>query len=135
MAATSPISPDAVSVVDGTLYISDLAETDADVVRFVCQSDDPEEGTRQCLRVGARALHAVQATVDSHIVEKRSDAMTTQFDELVDQAIAQIAHTTTELLDPEEGSLTATLSNHYGEIEDLLGTTFDPDSKQSVIAV
>ena len=41
MAATSPLHPEAVTVVDGTLYISDLAETDADVVRLVCESRRP----------------------------------------------------------------------------------------------
>ena len=75
MTITSPITQDRVDLVDGTLYIRDLVETDAEVLRVVGDADDPVEPTRQCLRIGARAILAVNATVDTHIVEKRFDAM------------------------------------------------------------
>ena len=135
MAATSPLHAEPVYVIDGTLYISDLAESDPAVVRFVCEADDPVEGTQLCLRVGALALTAVNATVDTHIVEKRFDAMSTQFDDCVEQAVGRIAETADALLDGDEGSLSVAFTQHRAQLETLLGDTFDPDSKRSVVAV
>jgi len=135
MAATSPLHAEPVYVIDGTLYISDLAERDPAVVRFVCEADDPVEGTQLCLRVGALALTAVNATVDTHIVEKRFDAMSTQFDDCMEQTIGRIAETADALLDGKDGSLHVALAAHHEQIENLLGSTFDPDSKRSVVAI
>ena len=63
MIAATPELDSAV-LVDGTLYIRDLVETDEDVIHVVSGTEDPVEGTRQCLRIGARAIRAVSATVE-----------------------------------------------------------------------
>ena len=55
---------DAVDLVDGALLIHDLVETDEDVIHVVGEAEDPLEGARQCLRIGARAIRAVSATVE-----------------------------------------------------------------------
>ncbi|MGZ6905910.1 MAG: hypothetical protein ACXVHZ_12710, partial [Acidimicrobiia bacterium] len=135
MTITSPITQDHVDLVDGTLYIRDLVETDAEVLRVVATTDDAVENTRQCLRIGARAILAVNATVDTHIVEKRFDAMSDQIEEQLDAAVARIAAATESLVAEDTGALTLALAAHRDGLDELLGDTFDPDSKRSVIAI
>ena len=50
MIATTPDLDSAV-LVDGTLYIRDLVETDGDVIHVVTAADDPVDGTRQRIRM------------------------------------------------------------------------------------
>jgi len=135
MTATSPVTQDRVDVVDGAVLIHDLAETDAEVLRVVGDATDPVEPTRQCLRIGARAILAVNATVDTHIVEQRFDAMSAQITTQLDDAVRQIAAATEALVADDTGALTTALAGHRAGLEELLGDTFDPDSKRSVIAV
>ena len=49
-----------VLVADGVVYVRELDESDDEVVRIVAESDDPVAAVSQCLKVGARALRAVQ---------------------------------------------------------------------------
>lgn len=138
MATTHPLEStllDTVDVVDGTLYIRELVVTDDDVARVVGEADDPVEGTRQCLRIGAQAIRAVSATFDTNVVERRFDSMSDRFDTRVEQVVDQIADTARALLDEEDGSLTTTLAAHRDQLELLLGSTFDPNSKQSVLGI
>jgi len=135
MTATSPITQDRVDVVDGAVLIHDLVETDAEVLRVIGDSSDPVEPTRQCLRIGARAILAVNATVDTHIVEQRFDAMSAQITQQLDETATRIAAATEALLAEDTGALTLTLEGHRVGLEALLGDTFDPDSKRSVIAI
>ena len=62
----------------------ELVETDPEVLRVVREAvgmdGDAADATRQCLRVGARAVLAAHVSVETHIVEKRFDAMTDRFD-------------------------------------------------------
>lgn len=135
MTITSPITQDRVDLVDGTLYLRDLVETDAEVLRVVGATDDHVENVRQCLRIGARAILAVNATVDTHIVEQRFDAMSEQIEEQLEAAAARIAAATESLVADDTGTLTLALAAHRDGLDALLGDTFDPDSKRSVIAV
>src|SRR5690348_2509708 len=78
-----------VELVDDTLVVHELVETDPEVVRVVratmgIDDGDPADATRQCLRVGARAVLAANVSVETHIVEKRFDAMSDRFDEQVE---------------------------------------------------
>ena len=74
-------------IIDGAVVICDLVVADPGVVALVSDADDPTEAVVQCLRVGAQAISAVSATVDTHIVEKRFDAMSDHFDERVDSVV------------------------------------------------
>src|SRR6478609_4320900 len=112
MTITSPITQDHVDLVDGTLYVRDLVETDAEVLRVVAATDDHVENLRQCLRIGARAILPVNATVDTHIVEKRFDAMSDQIEEQLDAAVARIAAATESLVAEDTGTLTSVLTAH-----------------------
>ena len=103
---------DSIDLVDGTLYVRDLVETDAEVIRVVGDADDPVAGTRQCLRIGARAILAVNTTVDSDIVEKRFDAMSAHIDAQIDQAVAKITEVTESLVGEDGGALTLAFDAH-----------------------
>jgi hypothetical protein len=127
--------PAQVEIHDGVLVVRELEEHDPEVVRTVEEADDPVEATRQCLRIGARAVRAANVSVDSDLIERRFDVMTDRFDERVEEAVEQIAGVTTNLLDQDTGVLPAALQAHRSELETLLGATFDPDSTKSVIAV
>jgi hypothetical protein len=149
MVATSPLDltvtdrkPDldrdggpAVALTRRGLVVHELLETDSEVLRVVREADDPAAAVQQCLRVGARAVLAANVTVETHIVEKRFDAMTDRFDEQVDAAVTRIATAAESLLDEHDGALPHALEAHRSQLDQLLGDTFDPDSKVSVLAL
>jgi hypothetical protein len=137
MAQPIPIAPgnDAVTVQGGTLYIHELAEQDVQLVRLVEEADDAEDATRQCLRIGARAVRAASVSLDGDIVEKHFGAMTARFDEHVTQAVAELTGKVDDVLNEEHGALAGALNGHASQLEQLLGSAFDPDSKRSVLAL
>jgi hypothetical protein len=140
MVAASPLHPDSrVELRDDQLVVHELVETDPEVVRVVREASHGEsdalEATRQCLRVGARAVLAANVSVETHIVEKRFDAMSDRFDEQVESAVARISDVASSLLDEQTGALPLALETHRSQLDQLLGEAFDPDSKRSVIAL
>lgn len=121
--------------VEGDLVtIHDLEEHDTELAGFVGGAVDPEDAIRQCLRLGARAARVVGVTVDSDIVERRFAEMQNRFDERLGLTVEAIKTAGGELLDEDEGALTASLDAHRKSLESLLGDTFDPSSKKSVLA-
>ena len=149
MVAASPLPSQTledVALHHDSLVVRELVETDPEVLRVVREAvaaADPDaaaaavvaDATRQCLRVGARAVLAAHVSVETHIVEKRFDAMSDRFDEQVDAAVTRIADVAGALLDEQEGALPQALAAHRTELDQLLGDTFDPDSKRSVISL
>jgi hypothetical protein len=142
MVAASPLPPEALEDVElrsNTLVVHELVETDPEVLRVVREAvgldTDAADATRQCLRVGARAVLAAHVSVETHIVEKRFDAMTDRFDEQVEAAVTRISDAAESLLDEQDGALPHALAAHRNELDQLLGDTFDPDSKRSVISL
>lgn len=133
MADPIPIRSASVVVSADTLLISDLAETDDEVVRLAGAADDPVEATRRCLRVGARAVQGASAAIDNETVRSQFERLTADFNSSVEAAITQILDATTELLDDDTGSLASTLNGHRQQLGDLLDAQFDPDSKQSIM--
>ena len=123
-----------VLVADGVVYVRELEEADAEVVRVVAESDDPAAATSQCLRVGARALRAAQVSVDVDVIERSFSELEARFESRVTDAVDEIARTTTGLLDADDGALTGTLSAFSADLDQLLGDTFDAGSKVSVLA-
>ena len=113
-------SPGRVLVADGVVYLRELEEADSEVVRIVAESTDPAGAVSQCLRVGARAMRAAHVTVDVDVIER-------SFAELEARFGAQIS-------DAVDEALPTTLQTFRTEFEQLLGDTFDADSKSSVLA-
>jgi hypothetical protein len=127
-------SPGRVLVADGVVYVCELEERDAEVVRIVAASEDPVVATSECLRVGARALRAANVTVDVDVIERSFHELEGRFETRVAAAVDEIGRTATGLLDEEDGALTGTLAAFRRDFDQLLGDTFDADSKVSVMA-
>jgi hypothetical protein len=123
-----------VTVSDDALHIADLSVTDAEVVQVVAQAADPEQATHLCLQVGARAVRAANVAVDVDLVERAFSELTSRFDAQVSEYVGQLSDTAVGLLDGEDGALSQTLVGFGRQIGDLLGSTFDPDSKASVVS-
>jgi hypothetical protein len=127
------LSP-SVTIADGAVHIADLVETDPAVVETLTGADDPDSGVHTLLRIGAHSVRLASAELDTQLVERRFDALAGTFDTTVTKAVSSIAEVTGELLDEEHGTLPTTLGHLRTEMSQLLGETFDPDSKSSVIA-
>ena len=124
-----------VVVHEDAIHLVDFEERDPETVAFVGSAEDPVEAAHQCLRVGAQAVRAAHVSLDSDIVRGRFDAMSEHFDTQVGAAVNQIAEATRSIVDKETGTLPTVLDAHQQKLEDLLGTTFDPESKKSVLAL
>jgi hypothetical protein len=135
MSAQPSIFPTArVLVSEGVVYVRELDEADSEVVRVVGEADDPALAVSQCLRVGARALRAAHVSVDVDVIERSFAELESRFETRVTAAVDEIARSTTDLLSEDGGALPAALGTFSNELETLLGDTFDPDSKSSVLA-
>ena len=130
-----PESASRVIVEDDVIRMVDFTERDPDTVAYIGNADDPVEATHQCLRIGTQAVRAAHASLDADIVRERFDTMSDHFDNQVDTAVDQIVEATQSLLDEENGALPIVLGAHHQQLDDLLGATFDPESKKSVMAV
>lgn len=130
-----PVADAAVTLTGAGVHIRDLVDGDPELRRVVGEAEDPADAVRTCLRVGARAVLAANVSVETHIVEKRFEAMSDRFDEQVEAAVGRIASLTEHLLDEEGGALPQVLEGHRAELDRLLGDAFDPDSKVSVLAL
>src|SRR5204863_238906 len=86
------------------------------------------------LRFGARAMRAAHVTVDLDVIERSFSQLEARFESRVTDAVDEIARTSAGFLDSEDGALTGTLTSFRSEFEQLLGDTFDADSKVSVLA-
>ena len=102
MAQPPTMTAGSVVVSDDALLISDLLETDRDVVDFVASSNDPVDATRRCLRIGVQAIRAASATIDSETVSTRFDALHNGLATCLTEAVDQIAAAAGGLLDSDE---------------------------------
>ncbi len=123
-----------VLVADGVVYVRELDESDDEVVRVVADADDPVAAVGHCLRVGARALRAAHVSVDVNVIERSFSELESRFEAKVTDAVDEIARASAGLLDAEDGALTGTLTSFHSELSQLLGDTFDADSKSSVLS-
>ncbi|MDP9331865.1 MAG: hypothetical protein M3Q30_00940 [Actinomycetota bacterium] len=133
-AQPAPIHEDRVTVTDTAIYISTFTDTDADVIRVVKDADDQIDAVHNCLRIGATALRVANTAVDVDLVQRSFDDLADRLDVQVNGAVDQIRTATEGLLDGDTGSLQLALTRFHGSIEELLGETFDPDSKKSVVS-
>lgn len=134
MGESIPLKRTTVRVAGDAVYVNDFEEHDRIVVSVVGEAVDPSMALSQCLQVGARAIYAAEGGLDGELIEKRFDAMSGRFDQQVCDAVEKIAESADRLLDEEDGALPATLAAHRAQMEALLGETFDPESKKSVLA-
>jgi hypothetical protein len=130
----TPPNPPAVTVADGMVHITELVETDPLVVDALANADDPEAATHALLRIGGQAVRIAAADLDTEFIERRIETMTGAFDTTVTKAVTLVADTAEHLLDADNGALPAAIGEFRTNLAQLLGDTFDPDSKTSAIA-
>lgn len=119
---------------DGNLHISNFTETDAAVVRVVGGAEDRVAALHRILVLGA---HVSQVTTETASKLDLGDAigqLTTSVEETVDRAVEGIAATAKGLLDGENGQLPRALADFRSQFEAMLGESFNPDSKKSLIS-
>src|SRR4051794_31086452 len=116
------------------LVLKNFREHDQRVVALAKEAENIDMLVHDLLAIGGRAMSAAQTTTDVAIVEKAFDEMSTTFTRGLDDFGEELEKKTSELLDDEAGALPRSLGEFKKALEDLLGDTFDPNSKQSVIA-
>jgi hypothetical protein len=127
---TSP----AVEIRDGTLVLDNFVERSQEVVSFVAASDDGETAVHRIMQVGTSALSLAQTTIETKLVEHAFGDMTAAFDGTLGKTVEQIGEIADGLLDEESGELVKTLESFADKVGELLGETFDEDSKSSALA-
>ena len=130
-----PVPGGPIIVHDDSINIVDFEEHDPATVAFIATADDPVEATHQCLQVGVLAIKAAHVSLETDLVRGRFDAMSEQFDTQVETAVNQIVEATRLLVNDETGAIPVALEAHHQKLEELLGATFDPESKKSVLAL
>jgi hypothetical protein len=125
--------PPAVLVTDGVIYLTGFEERDPNTVAVVNGAEDRTEAVHRCLRLGAQAIGVLGSSIDIELIDKRFERLAGRFDESVTRAVDSIAGSMADLLDENDGALTAVLETHRTSLDDLLGSTFDPESKKSVM--
>jgi hypothetical protein len=130
---TAPLSA-TVLVEEDAVVLRGFREADPEVLALVRDAADAEATLHRCLEVGARALRLAQTSLDAEVVERAFADMAGRLDRSVTEFNRSIEGTASGLLDAERGELPRALTQWKGEVEQLLGVTFDPDSKRSVLA-
>lgn len=117
-----------------SVSIDQFRENDPEFVDLIREAENPDETTHDCLSIGARALRSVQTSVDAAIVDKRFGEFETKLDHGTREAVRQINEASENYLDPESGELKQVFDAFKNELAKSLGDTFDPQSKESVLA-
>lgn len=104
------------------------------MVSIIGGADNAGAAAHALLRVGAQAARVAASDLNTDLVERRFAGLASGFDAKMSEAVDRISTAADQLLDEETGTLPKTLAGLRAELEHLLGNTFDPDSKTSVIA-
>ena len=121
-----------VTVGGGAVFFNGFSETDPAVVEQISRAGDPESAASELLRFGARTLQLVSVDGRAGKVEARLESLTGTVSEVVDSAVRSLTETTEGIFDPEVGRAAVVLTRFRAETEELLGRSFDPDSKTSI---
>jgi hypothetical protein len=124
----------AARVENDELILENFREHDPRVVALAKDAENIDVLVHDLMAIGGRAMSAAQTTTDVAIVEKAFDEMSSTFTRGLDRFGEELEKKTSELLDEQTGALPRSLEVFTQALEDLLGETFDPNSKQSVIS-
>jgi hypothetical protein len=131
----NPADSESAARIDGdSLFLDGFRERDPHVVALARDAANVDELVHDFLVVGARAMSAAQVTTDAALVERAFDDMTTTFTRELESFAGELDSRTKELLDGEDGALPRSFDGFKTDLEELLGGTFDPDSKRSALA-
>jgi hypothetical protein len=119
---------------DGNLHVSNFTETDAAVVRVIGEAEDQAAALHRILVLGARVSQVTTETASKFDLADTIEQLTSSVEKTVDSAVEGIAATAKGLLDGENGQLPRALADFRTQFEAMLGESFNPDSKKSLIS-
>lgn len=122
-----------VSVRDNEVVVNDFHETDPEVLAVVREADDADAAMHNVCQVGARAIKLAQVSQDTHVVEAAFRNLEDSFRNRLDETLRQMTAASEALFGETDGAVPHALTAFRDELEDLLGGTFDPGSRESVI--
>jgi hypothetical protein len=129
------IHPESTVIVDGgVVRFIDFIESDPDVLQIILEAVDPEAAAHSVLGIGAQSVRIASTNLDTELVERRFAGLANAFDKAIEDAVNRLADNANELLDEETGVFPKVITGVRDDLEQLLGETFDADSKSSVIA-
>lgn len=123
-----------VTVVGGRVHILELDDADPVLVDVIQAAVDPDAICIALLHVGARAVQSAGVSLDTDVLDRRIATMTDSVQEQTDEALKRLGAVLEGALSAD-GTLPASLDKHRDQLEQLLGSTFDPDSKSSVLSL
>ncbi len=123
-----------VIVAGGTVRIDNFLETDPTVVRRIEATTDSIAEVHRLLVLGGHVSTVTNAGSTAITLTETVDRLTDNVEETVEGAVEEIAKAAKDLLDGQEGQLPKTLDAFHTKFEAMLGSSFDPDSKQSIVA-
>jgi hypothetical protein len=124
-----------VTIADGLLTLYGFTETDPQVVNSIEAHEDLELAVHTCLQIGARALAATQATLDTGIVEKAVAGIVAGLDKATADHVERVLTSTETLVATEDGTIPTLLRAILDETADKVAGLFDPNSRSSAVAV
>lgn len=136
MSDAIPLRPgkDGTITVNGNeVFIDSFVTRDPDVVDAISDADDMHAATHACLTIGARALKVTSASVDANLIENAVGTITTGLDETVQSALRAVEQTTAQFF-AEDGTVNEAMQAFKRQLDEQLGSAFDPNSKKSIVA-
>jgi hypothetical protein len=121
-----------VRVDDGLLILDGFVEGDSAVVEYIASAEDADWAVHNSLQVGVRAMSTATSELDVRTVSDAFASMTGA----VNDHVERVGHEVGELVErmtAEDGEVPIAIGAFAEQLDDLLGKTFDPDSKQSLI--
>jgi hypothetical protein len=128
-----PLAP-IVRLTDTAVHIDRFTETDPEVVAALRDATDLVAAIHTRLQLGTRVLALANSTGEVEYIRAEIDRLTTAVSAAVTDSVGKVAKTTEGLLDSETGALAATLRTFGAHLTSLLGDTFDPARRDSVMA-
>jgi hypothetical protein len=101
---TDPTEP-TVTVVDGLLTLYNFTETDPQVVAAIEAHEDPHLAVHTCLQIGARALAATQATLDTGVVDRAVAGIVAGLYRATTDHVERVLTSTETLVASEDGTI------------------------------
>lgn len=125
---------DAVVLEADAVIFDGFVERDRELLALARDADDLEALMHRVIEVGARAYRVAQVSVDVAVVDDAFEDMKSQLGKKLEETVERIGSVASGLLDSDSGAVPTALNAWRGEFERLLGDSFDPDSKKSIIA-
>jgi len=133
---TSPIEQlheDKIIIQNDVIFIQTFTENNPSVVSYVKDAKDASDAVRQLLHIGAATMQTINSNAETQNIQIRFESLNETFNNTVSEAIETLGSIINGASDDITGSIPATLNKHTEQLSELLGDTFDPQSKASAL--